>query len=240
MARKPQPVRPRRIDERRYEQILKSKVINPYMTRIVTRISEVDNFRALFTQIDEEYGKYLDLDLRDIPDEQARAHIEHLNAYHRAKIESTLRAAMGVNIGSVLQDVAIRTHITAAIDTNVGLIKSIPSKFHADLKEKLEQTLTEKGFDRQAINQTLQKRYKVTASRAKIISRDQTSKTIGSLTEARHKQVGIQRYEWATAGDERVRPVHSDLNGTKRSWDDSGIKPGEEILCRCVAIPVIE
>lgn len=242
MARTPRPVHPRRLDERRYEKRLRDLIIAPYISRIEARISETDNYRALILGLDEEYEKYIDLDLRDVPDEQARLYIGELSAYHKDRMESSFRAAMGVNIAPVLQDIVIRPQISAAISSNVDLIKSIPAQMHGSLKENLEKVFLEKGFDKQAVNQTLQGRYKVTGSRAKIIARDQTSKTIGSLTKARHQQIGIRRYTWRTSGDERVRPTHSLLDGTVHSWDSAPSigHPGEDILCRCIAEPVIE
>lgn len=41
-------------------------------------------------------------------------------------------------------------------------------------------------------------------------------------------------YIWRTAGDGKVRPAHSQFNGTVRSWDDSP-DPGEDYNCRCWA-----
>lgn len=239
MAKKVPPVRPRKKDERAYERSLRKFIIDPYLVRIEKRISETDNLRSLLVQIDEDYERYIDADLRDLPDEVAQGHINKLSAYHKQKLEGSFRLALGVNISPILQDAAMRGVLREAVSWNVDLIKSIPFKFHGDLKERLEGVFVEKGFDRKAIKDTLTGRYKATNSRAKMIARDQTSKTIGALTKGRHQQIGIQEYEWSTAGDERVRSNHSVLNGTIRRWDSSDLKPSEEPMCRCVAIPVI-
>ncbi len=43
------------------------------------------------------------------------------------------------------------------------------------------------------------------------------------------------------AGDERVRPSHEALDGTRQRWDDPPAEghPGEPINCRCIAEPVL-
>lgn len=113
---------------------------------------------------------------------------------------------------------------------------------HGSLKDSLEDTFVNKGFDKQALNATLKRRFKTGERRAKIIARDQTSKTIGKLTKLRHQQIGIKEYDWFTSGDERVREDHAMMHGTRQNWEitPSTGHPGEAVMCRCVAIPVIE
>lgn len=57
--------------------------------------------------------------------------------------------------------------------------------------------------------------------------------------------VGVERYEWRTQRDWKVRPIHADLNGTIQRWDDPPViskdgrrgHPGDDYNCRCIAIP---
>ena len=88
----------------------------------------------------------------------------------------------------------------------------------------------------------LNREFKVSGSNLRRITRDQTSKAVGQLTHARHRQLGIQKYTWRTAQDERVRVTHQALEGSRQKWDSPPAvgHPGEDIMCRCVAIPVIE
>lgn len=89
----------------------------------------------------------------------------------------------------------------------------------------------------------------VSASRARLIARDQTLKLNGNLTQARHEAAGITRYEWVTSQDERVRPGHVELNGREFDWQHPPVvdprsgrraHPGGDYQCRCVANPVID
>ena len=116
----------------------------------------------------------------------------------------------------------------------------------------------------QALDQTL------TQSRARLIARDQLGKLTGEITKQRIQEAGIDKYIWDTAGDERVRgkpggtypnarPSHWAMENILCRWDnnslystDKGVSwrtrevnmpiaiPGQEIQCRCSAIPYFE
>ena len=75
-------------------------------------------------------------------------------------------------------------------------------------------------------------------NKAKLVARNELGKLQSNLTEIRAERAGVEEYEWQTAGDNKVRPKHEKLDGTTRKFGE-GIAPGEEINCRCVAIPKI-
>ena len=106
----------------------------------------------------------------------------------------------------------------------------------------------------------------ISTRRAAIIARDQTAKLNSELSQGRMEQAGIETYIWSTSMDERVRglpggkysnavPSHYLMEGLICRWDDptkyrnaSGewvprpmgaplLHPGQDILCRCVALP---
>ena len=106
----------------------------------------------------------------------------------------------------------------------------------------------------------------ISTRRAAIIARDQTAKLNSDLSKGRMEQAGIETYIWSTSMDERVRglpggkyatavPSHYLMEGLICRWDDptkyrdaSGewvarpngaplLHPGQDILCRCVALP---
>ena len=56
-----------------------------------------------------------------------------------------------------------------------------------------------------------------------------------------------EHYTWMTWGDDRVRPDHARLDGTRQSWHSPPIvnlatgktgHPGDDYGCRCIAAPV--
>lgn len=132
---------------------------------------------------------------------------------------------------------------------NVALIKSIPDQFFSDIEKTVTREVAD-GARWEEIAATLQDRYDVTASRAKLIARDQIGKFNGDLTRVRQADLGITKFIWRTVGDERVRTDetagenegHQERNGKTYSWDDppEGETPGEPIQCRCSAEAVVE
>jgi SPP1 gp7 family putative phage head morphogenesis protein len=100
----------------------------------------------------------------------------------------------------------------------------------------------EKQFVSQFEKGVLQTRVTNADARAKLIARDQISKYNGQLNQTRQTALGLSKYRWQTSGDERVRDTHKALNGKIFSWDNppSVGHPGDEINCRCVALPIFD
>ena len=77
---------------------------------------------------------------------------------------------------------------------------------------------------------------------ARRVALDQSRKYDGALLEAQQAAQGVRFYMWVTMRDERVRPTHAIKDGRIFSWahppPDTG-HPGEDINCRCYAVPVI-
>ena len=159
------------------------------------------------------------------------------------RLADSLKRATGVNLKNVFAgNKTLSASIQKATTENVDLITSIPDEYFAKLRK-----VVAKGFEQGTRHETLideiQRIGKVTESRARLIARDQTSKLNSAFNKARQTGLGIERYEWQTAGDERVRPEHQAHDGKIFSWndppEDTG-HPGEDIQCRCVAIPIFE
>lgn len=156
---------------------------------------------------------------------------------------ASVRQAIGVDVGMLLvNSPVIQAALTAATTANVALIKSIPDQYF----DKLEQLIAEntaQGIRFDTLADKIEHLADVTESRARLIARDQTSKMNGAFNEVRQTSIGISKYTWQTAGDERVRPTHAENDGKVFSWDDPPAEtgnPGDDINCRCVAIPVFD
>lgn len=127
---------------------------------------------------------------------------------------------------------------------NVRLIKAATVEYF----DQVEDILTDPANEGLAVDELaalLEERGGVSESRAELIARDQTTKLNGALNQMRQEGAGIERYVWSTSRDERVRPTHAELEGTEQAWDDppdidgEALNPGEDIQCRCVALPVL-
>lgn len=131
-------------------------------------------------------------------------------------------------------------------DNNLALIRKLDAETVNQLRTVLEQAERE-AWRVEQLKVAIAERFEVAKSHAELIARDQVMKLNGQITEYRQTSAGVTHYEWSTSGDERVRPMHDELDGTIQSWaappittkDGQRNHPGQDIQCRCVAIPQI-
>jgi len=149
------------------------------------------------------------------------------------------RAALGIDISTL--DKGLPTLIGHFAAENVSLIKSLGNKTFDDI-EKLATRAVTSGTRHEEMAADMEERFGIAERHARLIARDQIGKLNGQVTRARHKEVGINKFTWRTAGDERVRPEHDDLDGQEFSYDDPPSEglPGEPVCCRCGEDPVFD
>lgn len=158
------------------------------------------------------------------------------------------------NVGSVFQEIVgipytdtprLETILDGHLTDNVNLIKTMSAEAMGRVRSLVDANI---GTNIKDLTKALRAEVGISASHARLIARDQTLKLNGNLTMERHKEAGIERYEWDTSSDERVRKFHKDLNGTQHSWDDPPVidkkgrkgHPGSDYQCRCTARPIID
>ncbi len=237
----PRPINgvgPRRIDERVYDRTLRRLVLTPLMAQLRSGLSEASAASLALEIID---GVFRGWRTAGLAEGEVAAQATRLSAYHRRRLIQTFRTALGIDIRPRLLDSAIEPLMSAWRRENISLIRTIPERFHGSLYQRVSETFAQQPFDQQALSKMLNREFKVSGSNLRRITRDQTSKAVGQLTHARHRQLGIQEYTWRTAQDERVRVTHQALEGSRQKWDSPPAvgHPGEDIMCRCVAIPVV-
>jgi len=163
------------------------------------------------------------------------------NNANKQRFYSAIESAIGVDLSTIIQNEGLEDILVATTRENVGLIKSIPDEYFKKI-ETLVFTGTTQGNTAGSMIKEIQRIGKVTAKRAKLIARDQSSKLNSALSQQRQQNLGVTEYVWRTAGDERVRDNHRSKNGRTFRWDsppkDTG-HPGQDIQCRCVAQPII-
>ena len=152
--------------------------------------------------------------------------------------------------GRVLPRVSLPSVTSEAVTNfrlaNLRKIKSLAAAQVTELHDILEEA--ERDGDRvETLRKRIQERLEVSRSKAELLARDQTLKLAAAVTKERQTQAGITQYRWSTSGDERVRPMHDELDDTIQDWDDPPVTndagdrnhPGEDYQCRCVAIPIL-
>ena len=247
-----QPVRPRRSDERSYTQRLRVSLVDPYFAAIAKTIETGDT-----EQVPAELLPFLPVavapdttpapdtvaasaDIAPFPIATAAAVIgyqaDEVAAWHTAATRRTLGKELGVLIPDDQNDPVVREFMEAWRRRNIDLISTIPDEAKAGLERRMARIPV---GDRAALNNVLAQEYRVTGSRLRLITRDQTTKIVSGLNQIRQTRAGIIAYIWLATADERVRPSHLELNRQRFLWSQppSIGHPGEPIQCRCVALP---
>lgn len=156
------------------------------------------------------------------------------------RLKAAIKASVGIDIAPVLSSAGpVMSAMAAATRDNIELIKSIPDQYFEKLGDAVGKSM-ERGLRFEDLAKEVERIGGVTESRAKLIARDQTSKMNSAFNRVRQSSLGISQYRWQTAGDERVRETHAEHDGKVFRWNDPPSDtghPGEDINCRCVAIP---
>ena len=238
MAKRPEGVKsPVRDEEdylkdlRRYTEV---EIAGPAKAAIKS-----DNPKAILAQLEREKkkaGKKAATMAKAV-----RENFEDVEALHRKRFIADLMGVMP-DVAERISGETLGRWLAATTKSNVSLIRDMTEDQFGKMSKRLAAEFAEGRFDRQKIAKIAGDVLSAGDSRAKLIARDQISKATGKLTELRQVDAGIERYKWLASGDDRVREEHAANNGKKFKWDDppgTG-HPGEDINCRCRAIPIIE
>lgn len=160
-------------------------------------------------------------------------------AFQRDELERQTRAALGTDV--FVPDNRLRTLLDAHNEANVGLIRDIGETVAAGIERATMQAVTT-GTRHEVLAATIQNQFGLGERRSALIARDQVGKLYGQVAAARQREIGVGKFIWRTAGDERVRDEHEARDGNEYSYDDppNGELPGEPILCRCYPEPVFD
>lgn len=149
---------------------------------------------------------------------------------------------------------AMREILGATVQANVSLIKSIPTKYLAEVEGAVMRAV-QTGNSLKTLTDDIQKIYHKDRKRAAFIARDQSSKATAAFTRARQIEAGIKEAVWLHGGaGKHPRPTHLAAGKAKvrykvdEGWFDPDaegegkgrhIFPGELINCRCVSKSVV-
>ena len=142
---------------------------------------------------------------------------------------------------------AMRDAFDASLAENVGLIKSIPSRYFDAIEGVVTRGYTA-GRDLATMVKDLKALYPAAQNRAVLIARDQANKANAVVARTRQLELGITEAIWLHShGGKTPRPTHVAMNGkpfkiAEGMWDSAVQKmilPGEEINCRCSSRPIL-
>lgn len=170
----------------------------------------------------------------------AREYGGNVEAYNDGRLTSEFGQVLGIDPTWNRREIERRLNEFAA--ENLNLI----TKMGPEVTQKLRDDLIEgfkKGQRWEELRSAARKKLGVGDYRAELIARDQVGKLHGDLTKMRNEQLGVDRYEWITMSDERVRDTHRVNNGEVFEWSDPPARtghPGNDIQCRCMARSIVD
>lgn len=190
-------------------------------------------------------------------DEMARRTVAAVNGSSKSSLEKSLTRSLGVNMAKIVDDATVKAALELGTVQTSGLIKSIPQEYLQDVEKAVMQSYLQQPFaEGRSLSQELAHIYGGLKERAAFISRDQTSKLNSLIDKARCEELGIEKYIWRTAKDNRVvgKPGGMYPNPTEghgNHWAREGKiyrlneppadgPPGWPYNCRCYAEPIID
>lgn len=231
------PVIPPMTHATQFENELRRMVLDPIHKDIQTRIDKAGNS---YRKIRKAIRKARPNLPPSVIQKLVVQYYASLKKFHTYRFNRSMKKHIGVEV-DYLTDAPLKAIMKDRLEENVNLIKTIPKRHLGPLYKDILKLSAKAPFDQKALSEVLHNRYKSSGYNLRRITRDQTSKAVAELNEARQKQAGITHYKWYTVQDERVRHTHRANHGRVFAWKrppQTG-HPGDEIMCRCSASPVI-
>lgn len=207
-------------------------------------MDDAEGFKAISAKALLAYlEKYEKTDRTSQVENIAQGFVSRGDAQNQAEVSTNLKNQTGVDLGGYLRNSPnIAEKVNAMTSANVQLIKSIRSQYLDKVQNAVTQALVSGSLNKDLTAQ-IKSIGQTTEKRAAFIARDQSSKLNAALTQARHEDLGVKKYMWSTAGDERVRDSHAEKDGQIFEYAnppaDTG-HPGHDVNCRCVQIAVFD
>ena len=202
--------------------------------------------RILFNALSSKFDKMFS----DLIDYASNAMINSVNKASTSSLFASYKELTGgAGIQTDFTTSKLNNVITASLNENASLIKSIPDEFLNDVSGAVNRSITS-GQGLYDLVPYIEKVSGQTHRRAKNIALDQTRKAYSSINVARMKAAGIKKWEWIHShGGLHPRKLHLELSGKIFTFDEppiinekTGVRgyPAQEIFCKCTMRPVIE
>ena len=157
---------------------------------------------------------------------------------------------------TVIDVIGIEPEITDTMKQKIAELYSNNAKLHiknftTEQIDKLRQELAYKsvmsGERAEDLADIIRKYYDISKTKARFIGSQENRLLTSSYRRAKYEDVGIDKFEWSTSDDVRVRDAHRMLDGKIFTYKDGAINPitgeriwcGSEFGCRCIDIPIV-
>lgn len=221
--------------------------INNYISansyKIKTIASKVDDLTDQYLSNLDESLKYLNVD-----------YLDTINNYE-GQLKQNLKDFSIVPDISEAENKAINDNYILETKKYIkGFLELETNKLRNEIKDYV----LKDGYSNKYIADIIQNSYGLTQRRATFIARQESSLLLAEYNKAKMQGLGLNRYKWSTAKDEKVRDYpknnsngedHKRLDGLIFTYDNPPIvnvltgeraNPSERFNCRCLALPVID
>ena len=193
------------------------------------------NLVSLIVEVRSVFAGSVPVNLRDLEDQADR--VDRFVTRDTIRIIRTVVPIQTSTLGSPLKAL----HQEWALE-NARLITSMHETYFGRVAEAVERAVSEGRTTRQ-LTRDLQDAFGIGRRHARLIARDQIGTLNSRITKKRQTDLGINYYMWSTSDDDLVRETHEAKDGQIISWSnpppDTG-HAGEDINCRCGAIPMVD
>lgn len=178
--------------------------------------------------------------------------VQRVELVNGKKTSNTINNAIGVDLKNIIEGENLVEFVEMQTIQNAQLIKSVPDDAIEDIRRIVLNGLST-GMRHEEITKQISGNVKGSVfskmnNRIKTIARTEVAKLNSQITNKRLTNLGIKRATWDATNDSRTRACHAARDGKEydiakglfSTCDGLTIQPGQEINCRCVAVPIVE
>lgn len=178
--------------------------------------------------------------------------VNRVDVINGKKTIQRVNNAVGVDVGNIINSENLTEFVEMQQIQNSELIKNVPGQAIEDIRRIVLNGLSE-GLRAEEITKQISGNipssvFNKMNNRIKTIARTEVAKLNSQITNKRLTNLGITRAVWDATLDNRTRACHAARDGKEydiaeglfSSCDGNTIQPGQEINCRCVAVPIVE
>ena len=204
---------------------------------VVKTDSSIDFFEPLFNRINSRLSSHTENFIVI-----AKNTAKKTNAWNKKQFLKVTHSITGLKILS--SDLWVDNVVNSFVNRNVNLIKNLASELTGKINHLVHNGVvlgkSIRTIKKEIVNTGIEGgAFRSVKKRAELIARDQVGKLNGQMSMNRQKSIGVKKYIWRTALDERVRSAHSAREGKTYSWKNPPADghPGMPIQCRCYPEP---
>lgn len=159
--------------------------------------------------------------------------------WQRTKWAANIKAATGVDLGTLVGAGDMRAPVSTAIERNVSLVRSVSEQSRARIGDAVFRGLQQRR-SADEVAKEIRVAVDMSRRRARNVASDQLVKLSSQLNSERRREAGIDTWEWVSSHKLHFRPEHAARDGKRYADHDAPADlPGELPFCGCTEQAVL-